>query len=111
MQPVRDEDVTNIDKVAQNTDEEVTNIDEEEEIFDKGIEVAIMFDEGLNDDWAKSMEDALMHVYVNCKLSHLSTILQILNIQVVHHWKNESVDELLELLTHLLPLDSTFPTK
>ena len=111
LQPVRDEDIKNIDKVAQNTGEEVTDIDEEEEIFDEGIEVARMFEEGLNDDWAKSMEDILKPLYANCRLSHLTTILQILNLQVVHGWTNESVDQLLALLSSLLPNDSTLPKK
>jgi hypothetical protein len=57
------------------------------------------------------MEDALKPVYANCKLTHLTTILQILNLQVVHGWTNESVDELLAFLSQLLPCDSTFPTK
>ena len=57
------------------------------------------------------MEDALKHVYVHCKLTHLTTILQILNLQVVHGWTNESVDELLAFLSWLLPRDSTLPTK
>lgn len=58
-------------------------------MFDEGFEVDRMLNEGLRDDWAKSMEDALKHVYSNCKLIHLTTILQILNLQVVHGWKNE----------------------
>jgi hypothetical protein len=70
-----------------------------------------MLNEGLKDDWNKLMEDASKPVYGTCKLSHLTTILLILNLQVVHGWKNESVDELLALLHWLLPPDSTFPTK
>jgi hypothetical protein len=101
---VRDEEETNIDEVA-------PNIDEEEIMLDEGFEVDRMLNEGLNDDWAKSMEDALKPVYANCKLSHLKTILQIINLQVVFGWKNESVDQLLALLSSLLPPDSTFPTK
>jgi hypothetical protein len=70
-----------------------------------------MLNEGLDDDWAKSMEDALKPMYDNCKLSNLTTILKIINLQVMHSWKNESVDELLVLLRLLLPLDFTLPTK
>ncbi|XP_059064962.1 uncharacterized protein LOC131856998 [Cryptomeria japonica] len=70
-----------------------------------------MLNEGLRDDWAKSMEDALKLVCANCELNHLTTILQILNLQVVHGWTNESVDQLLALLSSLLPPDSTLPTK
>jgi hypothetical protein len=101
---MRDEEVPNIPEVAPNIDEEATMLDE-------GVEVNRMLNEGLNDDWAKSMEDALKPVYANCKLSHLTTILQILNLQVVHGWTNESVDELLAFLSQLLPRDSTLPTK
>ena len=90
-------------------DEGETNINEEIEMFDEGFEVDRMLNEGLNDDWAKSMEDALKPIYANCKLSHLTTILQILNLQVVHGWTNESVDQLLTLLSSLLPADSTLP--
>ena len=78
---VRDEEATNIDEVA-------PNIDEEETMLDEGFEVDRMLNEGLNDDWAKSMDNSLKHVYANCKLSHLTTILQILNLQVVFGWKN-----------------------
>ena len=70
-----------------------------------------MFEEGLNDDWAKSMEYILNPLYANCRLSHLTTILQIINLQVVHGWTNESVDQLLTLLSSLLPADSTLPKK
>ena len=101
---MRDEEVPNILEVA-------PNIDEEETMLDEGVEVNRMLNEGLNDDWAKSMEDTLKLVYVHCKLTHLTTILQILNLQVVHGWTNESVDELLAFLTQLLPHDSTLPTK
>jgi hypothetical protein len=101
---MKDEEVPNIHEVA-------PNIDEEETMLDEGVEVNRMLNEGLNDDWAKSMEDALNPMYGNCKLSHLTTILQILNLQVVHGWTNESVDELLAFLTQLLPHDSTLPTK
>ena len=80
-------------------------------MFDEGFDVDRMLDEGINDDWAKSMEDFLKPMYANCKLSHLTTILQILNLQVVHGWKNESVDQLLALLSSLLLFDSTLPKK
>ena len=55
------------------------------------------------------MENASKHVYGTCKLSHLSTIILILNLQTVHGWTNASVDELLALLHRLLPPDSTLP--
>jgi hypothetical protein len=63
---MRDEEVPNIHEVA-------PNIDEEANMLDEGVEVNRMLNEGINDDWAKSMEDALNHVYANCKLSHLET--------------------------------------
>lgn len=87
------------------------NIDEDAIMLDEVVEVHRMLNEGINDDWANSMEDALNSLYANCKLSHLTTILQILNLQVVHGWTNERVDELLVLLSQLLPHDSTLPTK
>ena len=104
LRSMRDEEVPNITEVAPNIDEYATMLDE-------GVEVHRILNEGLNDDWAKSMEDALNIVYANCKLSHLTIVLQIINLQVVHGWKNESVDELLALLSKLLPRDSTLPTK
>lgn len=79
---MRDEEATNIDEVAPNIDEEATMLDE-------GFEVDRMLNEGLNDDWDKLMEDTSKLVYDNCRLSHLTTILQILNLQVVFGWKNE----------------------
>lgn len=57
------------------------------------------------------MEDDLKPTNGTCNLSHLTTILLIINLQVVHGWKNESVDELLEFLHQLLPPDSILPTK
>ena len=51
------------------------------------VEANRILNEGLNDDWAKLMEDALKLVYANCKLSHLTTILLILNLQAMHGWK------------------------
>ena len=92
LRSMRDEEVPNLTEVA-------THIDEDAKILDEGVEVHRMLNESLNNDWAKSMEDALKPVYVNCKLIHLKTILQILNLQVVHGWKNESVDELIALLS------------
>ena len=70
-----------------------------------------MMNERFKDDWHKLMEDASKPVYGTCKLSHLTTILLILNLQVVHGWTNESVNELLTLLRHFLSLDSTLPAK
>ena len=55
------------------------------------------------------MEGASKPMYGTFKLSHLTTILLILNLQIVHGWKNESVDELLAFLQQFLPLDSTLP--
>ena len=92
-------------------DEGARKLDEVTEMFDEGFEVDRMLNEGLNDDWDKAMEDVLKPLYANCKLSHLMTILQILNLQVVHGWTNESVDQLLSLLTSLLLDDSILPTK
>jgi hypothetical protein len=82
LRSMRDEEVPNITKVAPNIDEDATMLDE-------GVEFHRMLNDGLNNDWAKSMEDALNLVYANCKLSHLPIILQIINLQVVHGWKNE----------------------
>ena len=82
LHSMRDEEAPNIDEVAPNIDEDVR-------ILDEGIEVDRMLNEGLNDDWNKLMEDSLKPVYENCKLSHLTTILQILNLQMVHGWSNE----------------------
>jgi hypothetical protein len=65
------------------------NIDEDATMLDEGVEVHRVLNEGLNDDWSNLMDASLKHVYVNCKLIHLTTILQILNLQVVHGWKNE----------------------
>ena len=101
---MRDEEVPNIPKVT-------SNIDEEETMLDEGVEVNRMLNEGLNYDLAKLMKDSLNLVYANCMLSHLTTILQILNLQVVLGWTNESVYELLAFLSWLLPCDSTLPTK
>ena len=50
-------------------------------------------------------------VYGTCRLSHLTPILLILNLQTMHGWTNDSVDELLALLHQLLPPESTLPTK
>ena len=55
------------------------------------------------------MEDISKPVYGT--YSHLTTILLILNLQTVHGWTNDSVDELLTLLHQLLPPDSTLPKK
>jgi hypothetical protein len=57
-----------------------------------------MLNEGLKDDWNEVDGGCFKTVYGTCKLSHLTTILLILNLQVVHGWTNESVDELLALL-------------
>ena len=57
------------------------------------------------------MEDSIKLVYANCKLSQLTTILQILKLQVVHGWTNESLDELFSFFSWLLPCESTLPTK
>jgi len=77
----------------------------------EGVEVHRMLNEGLNNDWSKSMEDALKLESANCRLIRLTTILQIINLQVMHGWKNESVDELLAFLSWWLPRYSTFPKK
>ncbi len=45
--------------------EEAPNIDEYETMLDEGVGVHRMLNEGLNDDWAKSMEDDLKAVYAN----------------------------------------------
>ncbi len=86
------------DVKAPNIDEEASNVDEHATILDEGIEVDRMMNEGFKDDWHKLMEDASKPVYGTSKLSHLSTILLILNLQTVHGWTNESVDELLTFL-------------
>jgi hypothetical protein len=99
------------DVEAPNIDEEETNVDEHATMLDEGIEVDRMMNEGFKDDWKKLMEDASKPVYGTCKLSHLTTIVLILNLQIVHGWTNESVDELLALLHRLLPPDSTLPKK
>ena len=99
------------DVEAPNIDEKASNLDEQAAILDEGIEVDRMMNEGFKDDWHKLMEDASKPVYGTSKLSHLSTILLILNLQIVHGWKNERVDELLTFLQQLLPLDSTLPKK
>ena len=70
-----------------------------------------MLNEGFKDDWQKLMEDASKPVYDTCKFSHLTTILVLLNLQTVHGWTNESVDELLKFLHDLFPPKSTLPTK
>jgi hypothetical protein len=95
------------DKEALNINKEATNTDEETWTLDEGIEVDRMLEEGFKDDWHKLMEDASKLVYGSFKLSHLTTILLILNLQVVHGWIDESVDELLELLHQFLPPEST----
>ena len=77
--------------------------------MDEGSKFDIMLNEGLNCDQNKLTGDALKPVYGTCKLSHLSTIILILNLQTVHGWTNASVDELLALLHRLLPHDSTLP--
>ena len=104
LQSMRDVEAPNIDEEASNAGEHAT-------ILDEGIEVDRMMNEGFKDDWHKLMEDASKPVYGTSKLSHLSTILLILNLQTVHGWTNESVDELLTFLQQLLPLDSTLPKK
>lgn len=70
-----------------------------------------MFNEGFKDDWHKLMEDASKPMYGTCNLNHLTTIILILNLQALHGWRNESVEELLPLLHRLLQPDSTLPTK
>lgn len=85
--------------------EKAPNIDEDATKLDKGFEVDRMLNEGLNSDWNKLMEDALKPMYGTCKLIHFTTILEILNFQVLHAWAFESVDELLALPCELLPAD------
>ena len=57
------------------------------------------------------MENTSKLVYGTCKLSHLITILLIINLKTIYGWKNDSVDELLALLHQLLPPESTLQTK
>ena len=57
------------------------------------------------------MEDASKPVYGTCKFSHLTTIIVLLNMQMVHGWRNEAVNDLLAFLHEFLPPNSTFPTK
>ena len=99
------------DVEAQNIDEEATNSDEEATILDEWAEIDRMMNEGFKDDWHKLMEDASKPMYGTCNFSHLTTICVLLNLQIVHGWTNESVDELLSFLHELLPPSSTFPTK
>ena len=70
-----------------------------------------MMNEGFKDDWHKLMEDASKPVYGTYRLSHLTTILLILNFQMVQGWTNDIVDELMELLHQLLPPESTLLMK
>jgi hypothetical protein len=44
------------------------------------------------------MDGASKLVYGTCKLNHLLTILLIINLQAMHGWTNESVDELLAIV-------------
>ena len=104
LHSMRDVEVPNINDEATNTDGDFGTLDE-------GIEVDRMLNEGFKDDWQKLMEDASKPVYDTCKFSHLTTILVLLNLQTVHGWTNESVDELLAFLHELLPPKSTLPTK
>ena len=101
LQVTRDVEEPNIDEDATNANEHA--------MLDEGIEVDRMMNEGFKDDWQKLLEDASKPVYGTCKLSHLSTIILILNLQTVHGWTNASVDELLALLHRLLPPNSTLP--
>ena len=96
---------------AQNIDEEATNSDEDAIILDEGVEIDIMINHGFKDVWNKLIEDASKYMYGTFRLSHLTTILIILNLQTVHGWKNDSVDELLALLHQLLPPESTLLMK
>ena len=98
------------DEEAPNINEEASNIGEDETILDKGFEVDIMLNEALIDD-RMLMGDAFKLVYDTCKLSQLSTILLIINFQMVHGWTNGSVNDLLAFRHQLLPSNSTFPTK
>ena len=68
------------DVEAPNIDDEASNADEHATILDEGIEVDRMMNEGFKDDWHKLMEDASKPVYGTSNLSHLSTILLILNL-------------------------------
>ena len=86
------------DVEAQNIDKEVTHSDEEETILYEGVEINRIMNGGFKDNWHKLMEDASKPMYGTCRLSHLTTILLILNLKMVHGWKNDSVDELLELV-------------
>jgi hypothetical protein len=70
---LKDEEATKKYEVAQNIYEEV-------KMLDGRFEADIMLNEG--------MDDVLKPMYANCKLSNLTTILQILNLQVMHIWKN-----------------------
>ena len=104
LHSMRDVEVPNINK-------EATNIDGYFETLDEGIEVDRMLNEGFKDDWQKFMEDASKPVYDTCKFSHLTTILVLLNLQTVHGWIIESVDDLLAFLHELLPPNSTLSKK
>ena len=104
LHSMRDVEVPNINDEATNTDGDFGTLDE-------GIEVDRMLNEGFKDDWQKLMEDASKPVYDTCKFSHLTTILVLLNLQIVHGWTNESVDDLLSFSHELLPPKSTFSRK
>ena len=94
-----------------NINEEETNTDGDFRTLYEGIEFDRMLNEGFDDVLQKLMEDASKPMYGTCKFRHLTTILVILNLQTVHDWTNESVDDLLAFLHELLPPKSTFPTK
>ena len=72
MQVTRDVEAPNIDEDAINVDEHA--------MLDEGIEFDRMMNEGFKDDWQKLLEDASKPVYGTCKLSHLETIIIILNL-------------------------------
>ncbi len=76
------------DVEAPNIYEEASNADEHATILDEGIEIDRMMNEGFKDDWKKLMEDASKIVYGTCLLSHLATIILILNLKIVHGWTN-----------------------
>ena len=104
LHSMRDVEVPNIN-------EEETNTDGDFKTLDEGIEVDRMLNEGFKDVWKNLMEDASKPMYDTCKFSHLTTILVLLNLQIVHGWTNESVDDLLAFLHELLPPKSTFSNK
>ena len=61
-------------------DEDAQNVDEETTMSDERFEVDIMLNVDLNNDWNKLIDGTLKLAYGTCKLSHLTTALQIVNL-------------------------------